>query len=198
MIFLGFASLSCEKAVNDTPIPTEPDVTQFKSSGPIKTVISCSGTCDCALEGVLGSDGDDYIQCKCADCVMNIEQTFETGSVQNSVLEDSEIKVEFIREFHDYLEVHHPNQPHALNIITIERNERYGSSYLFEYTVDGQNYSVMYATITGVDGNTKKFEIDCTGSCDCKERYVYADPPYSECSCADCTMTVTQLPTSRE
>ena len=200
MVFLGFVSLSCEKAVNDIPISTEPAVAQFKTSGPIKTKISCSGSCDCHLEGVIsmpGGSDDDYTQCSCSDCEMLVEQTWENGTVQSTTLTGSEMKIDFISDYMAYTSANHPDQNVKLNAITIETDNVHGSSYLYEYSINGNDYSVMYVSL--IQGNVKKkFEIDCTGSCDCKERYVWADPPYSECSCSECTMTVTELPTSPE
>lgn len=37
--------------------------------------VYCSGDCDCALEGVLDSDGGSYVQCKCTDCQMHYEDS---------------------------------------------------------------------------------------------------------------------------
>lgn len=74
----------------------------------------------------------------------------------------------------------------------------YGEDFYFiiyEYiTSQNQNGSVMY-----LSSGSKKYEIDCHGSCDdpnktCRERYIF-DPPSAECTCEsdNCKMIVKEL-----
>jgi hypothetical protein len=64
----------------------------------------------------------------------------------------------------------------------------------FTNDTDGQQYSVLYSESKGdqIGMGTKKFRIDCTGSCGCKEQFNF-NTNTAQCSCTDCTMTITEL-----
>jgi hypothetical protein len=189
--------LACSKDIVQTTktlIAAGDSISNKEGAEPEKISVSCSGTCDCYLEGVLGPD-ESYVQCSCNDCVMNITFTYPDGSVQNSSLEDARIDTKFIAEFQSFMAVIYPNQDFTITTLTIETRENLGSSYLYEYMVGDEAGSVMYAIIEGQAGGTNTYEIDCTGSCDCRERMVWTNPPASECTCANCVMTVTEIST---
>lgn len=179
--------LSCQKYHEEVEFAKDTsmvEATPRSNEDPKRIGITCSGACDGGLRGVY-SNGEHYVECTCDDCEMNITFYYENRVVE-STLEDAIMQVEFIEDFELYMSSEYPNAEHVITDIEIV-NHIDGTSNLFSYHVNGEDDTIMFASY-----KYKKFTIKCDGSCGCRERFVYSDPPASECTCDDCTMTVTQ------
>ena len=100
---------------------------------------------------------------------------------------DAQFDVEFIPELNDWVNEKFPTHTYFISEVVLTDLSD-GITYLYVVKLnDGSEESVMFARSAG-----KTFRIDCTGSCGCRERYVF-DPPAAECSCGDCVMEVQEL-----
>lgn len=138
----------------------------------------------------VGSDLNGYFECTCAGCTMKV--------AADAVLQD-----------HNILEQLHidNNDENAKNFILEKHDEGFygfqSVSYHFsiEKTIviykyglkNGDVETVLYVNnYNEVGALTKQFEIDCTGSCGCREQYNH-NTGISSCSCDECKMKVTEI-----
>lgn len=149
---------------------------------------SCSEPC--ALEGFLSSDGSNsYVQCNCTDCEMLVVVTSKEGVQTQSKLKEAQLQMAYIDDFMSYHQTISESE-YVLDKISISI-ENGNESHMFLYTdSDGATGSVLYAKAAGDD---KAYRVDCHGDCDCRERYIF-DPVSVECTCDDCVMDITPIP----
>lgn len=158
---------------------------KFIEEGGIR--VYCTGNCDCGLEGVL--DGDNsYLQCKCSSCVMHYVNTKSLSQSQKQ----QPIDFKQIAE-NSYLETFCKNAEN-INIDSFEVDKYENSDiYTLTYSSGAKKSTVMIVTNYSFDKVVLgDFIIDCTGSCDCRERFFPATGA-TECTCSPCQMKVTQL-----
>ncbi len=156
----------------------------------------CTGSCDCALEGIIDTENPEnsYTQCRCSDCIMHFEIFPSTPNDRRSKLTNNgKVDIEKIAS-----DSYFNTFGKKANNIKIDRIgiEKYEESYIYrlEYSEGELKSSVMYVT-NYVFPNTEQstageFTIDCTGSCDCRERF-YPATGSIECTCSPCKMVVT-------
>jgi len=181
-----FANKQCDEA-------GELDIFEL-ANGNDNVTVSCAGSCDCSLMGVLNGD-NPYVSCSCNECTMQVtftrsvhngntpndnanENAFKT-KVYNLV--DANIEVPFIDDYLDYA----PSE----RLKTIEFHKR-GENYMATYTYVDQEGNEDTVTFAKANGNT--YKIQCTGDCGCKEVYSF-NTNSASCSCDNCTMTVEQI-----
>jgi hypothetical protein len=204
LILLSFAILlSCNKT-NDNPatesktnavtnaIAASPSTqVGLKSAGTIRCLgpdcDNSQGTC-----GIIWDIKAGTVECSCTGCRMEIASAKEMQVFQEMIekigpsferllLKEIGKSNTKIKEFKmEYDEIN------KVNLLTIEykiseNEEKYGTVLYASYTNDSPNQKV--GTV----------EIDCKGTCDCRERWVVATGS-AECTCTDnCKMTVTTV-----
>jgi len=158
---------------------------EIREEGGIR--VYCSGSCDCGLEGVL--DGDNtYVQCKCSSCQMHYVNTKLTSIEKSESIDFEKIATQ------SYLDTFGEN-PEKINIDSFEVEKFENSDiYTLTYSSNSKKSTVMVVTNYSFDktAELKDFVIDCTGSCDCRERF-FPSSGATECTCSPCQMKVTEL-----
>jgi len=168
------------------------NVKEDESGGTFK--IWCTGSCDCGLEGVSGPGGTSYTQCKCKDCVMHIEisPNYPNKTSNKYTLSFEDIAANsFFDTFGkkatkvsvDKIEVDKYNDS---NIFTLHYSEGSLKSTVLLVT----NY--VFPTAKQEEEAPKDFTVDCTGTCDCRERFFPATGAV-ECTCSPCKMEVKEI-----
>lgn len=153
----------------------------------VKIKITCTGSCDCYINGRANSDGSGHVaECSCDDCEMGVTLVYADKVINHSLL-NAKYDVNFLDEFMFHMSTNYPNENYEITTIEIDDFEQ-GSSELYIYNVNGSEETIMFAS-----NKDKKYKISCDGTCGCRERFIYGDPPSSECTCNDCTMTVTEV-----
>ncbi|MCD6112384.1 MAG: hypothetical protein J7J86_03845 [Bacteroidales bacterium] len=206
---LLFAAIGCNKSSDNSK--SEIDDQNVESANlkaePIEHIYhyTCSGSCtgggECTMTFYVQQN---YVECDCEGCTLVVSVENAGGGSeqadQQELIDKLFAKDLFLRELSSFV-----NQKYGtndFNITSIELVE-YGEDYslLYDFTTrDGLSESVMYAYIHQTrEEPEKKYEIDCSGSCDqqgetCRERFLF-NPPSAECTCEgdDCTMTVLEL-----
>jgi len=159
-------------------------------SGPYYT-ISCTGNCggvNCGLEG-----NGQFYQCSCNNCKLvyqSISEKFEfdlgkfanesySGTFKKSPDEVTITKMSY--EKYD-----------KANILTVYYTDSMGNESTYMVVTAYQYGNNDNSNLKSTNQTTKKFIVDCTGSCDCRERFIPATGAI-ECTCDDCTMVVTEI-----
>ena len=156
---------------------------------------SCIGSCSTEPCGGLFTrkDGEiNYMECTCTECILQIIFTeVATGQTTETNSTGAIVEVEFIAEFVDFFETTYgTTNPVVTKVIRESKGSNY--SVLYEFiTPDGDVTTVMFA----LNGGGEKITIDCTGSCDCREKYDISALT-AECTCSPCSMSVTKTPTA--
>lgn len=209
-LMLFIATTACNKSQNYTTKDTEKTTLESENlkGKPVEQIYhyTCSGTCtdgsECAMyHNIQGN----YVECTCEGCTLNVSIESTGGNSQPKNKHESIDKLfskdMFLKELTSFVETKHKTNDFKLT--SIEMAE-YGEDYylLYDYiTLDGHAESVMYAYVhqTREEEPEKKYEIDCSGSCDqqgesCRERFNF-NPPSAECTCEsdNCNMTVSEL-----
>lgn len=138
----------------------------------------------------LGSDMNGNVECSCSGCKMTI--------FTKDLHSDDDIKEQLrIDNNHEnankFVFDKHNEVISGFNSITYNFSvERTTASY--EYSLsNGDVETVLYVTNYDSQGLVKeKFEIDCTGTCGCREQF-NLNTGLSSCSCDPCKMVVTKL-----
>ncbi len=138
----------------------------------------------------VGSAMNGRFECTCSGCKMTV--------VVNSINSDHDLWAQIQKEnlhlsdFADFTEKKHGQKILSYNRVEFDfQPEVTTITYIYELS-DGSEESVMYANTydpnTGAIGPV--YEIDCTGSCGCREQFDF-NTNKASCSCDDCKMTVT-------
>ena len=166
--------------------------------------ISCIGDdCDCHIEGRIDMDGDDtWSQCSCDGCQMQVT-SHPIEKQSNELLE---------KRFIDLAELAKQSYTRTFGetntIVSIKQIEyqKFEKSNIQIFTYEGENniestFMIVTALVDGANVNGIEMQardrtvIDCTGSCDCRERF-YPETGAAECTCSDCEMIVESVPTT--
>ena len=191
LAIVGIAFVACEKEeivesnnenveeiISEDSSPTANKASRANQS----VTITCAGECDCGMVGDLQS-----ISCSCAECVMTLKFRDTKGNIIGTDnIVNAEMEVPLLEYFLDYASVNLEN--YRLTEITVYNNND-ETATLFVYSINGVESSILYSTKAS---SGKVFEIDCTGSCDCREVYSFSTNSAS-CSCADCVMVVREI-----
>jgi hypothetical protein len=163
--------------------------------------VECKGSCsDCTM---IVSLVTGIGQCGCVDCTLVISTKQSNGNI-NEDIKDKEKLIQslynldfFKSSYTRFLE--YSEKKYGVKAIKSEGIEFYSNddviAVLFKFKDSkGELQSVMYSQTINEEGKVlgPKFEIDCTGSCGCKEQFNFNNGTAS-CSCTDCVMTVTQV-----
>lgn len=163
--------------------------------------VECKGSCsDCSM---IVSLVTGIGQCGCVDCTLVISTKQSNGNI-NEDIKDKEKLIQslynldfFKSSYTRFLE--YSEKKYGVKAIKSEGIEFYSNddviAVLFKFKDSkGELQSVMYSQTINEEGKVlgPKFEIDCTGSCGCKEQFNFNNGTAS-CSCTDCVMTVTQV-----
>ncbi|SKB72819.1 hypothetical protein SAMN05660226_02839 [Parapedobacter luteus] len=167
------------------------------------TGISCRGQCTsdrCRIEGEIDldlSDGDDsWSQCSCTACEMHVTTAAITES-ENETLSKGFRNIEDLAKKSFLNTFGTPSDKIAVTKVDYFKDEKVD---IQTFTYEGSNgiestFMVVRALVDGISANGVEMAamdttiIDCTGSCDCRERY-YPGTGAVECTCSDCKMIV--------
>jgi len=154
-------------------------------SGANQVSISCAGSCDCSLEGVLSGD-NSHVSCSCNECTMEI--TFisvglhSNDTTEYTLNDPATMEVPFVAEYLTFAD-----SSYVLQEVTVYRNGS-DEAALFSYIdANGVASTVMFARASG-----KTYRISCEGECGCREVYSF-ETNSASCSCEDCVMTVEEV-----
>jgi hypothetical protein len=178
-----------ESSINQTAKTNESvNARQFVNGASI--TLECDGNCDgsntsCSLQGV-GLN----ISCSCSGCKMKVTSTDMQGNTTITYLINATYQVSYLKVFNAFMQSTYPNQLYTISQVEIGTQ---GDNVVewYAYTLaNGTQGTILYAG-KQVSGGTKTVtEIDCTGTCTCREQYNMGTGQAS-CSCGDCKMTVT-------
>jgi len=194
-------SVGFENLINKSKVNTSKVIDLTVDTG---YYIYCTGSCDCHLEGVLDENGG-YAQCSCSECVMHWSPKY-TGNRANEIKKSYDIEELAIESYKSTFN----ETPKNLKVMDMAYTEYKGARiYTFTY-IDDKNIPSTFMVVKNyknpnlvskstIKANSSKvqqldgdFTIDCTGSCDCRERFFPATGAI-ECTCSPCKMKVTEL-----
>jgi hypothetical protein len=170
------------------------------ANGSSGVTLSCVSNCDsggaCSLVGL----GNIYIQCSCSGCKMNVREVAIVGgdtTIRTTVLVGGKMPVYFLESFQAYMKTTYPDQEYKVSEVTIMDDQQNNlDNYVITYSyvlASGLKSTVMF-TWARLSGTTQ--QVDCNGTCDCRERY-FPGTGALECTCAgDCKMTISNLRTA--
>jgi hypothetical protein len=193
ILFLNVLILTFISCTSEDTLNLESNNEAIEKRADEKYEVSCSGPCDCGLQGIAGSDG--YLQCKCDECKMHVtysnskKQLVEDGKFPL----DTEVDIQKValKSFRNTFS----EEPINLKINSIEVNKFNDSDiYQLFYSDDTNRESTViiytnYGFAPGGSGGTTT--IDCNGSCGCRERF-YPKDGSVECTCEPCKMDVSE------
>ena len=206
---LFFAAIGCNKSSDNSN--SEMDNENVESANlkaePIEHIYhyTCSGSCtgggECTMTHYVQQN---YVECDCEGCTLVVSvKNAGAGSEkvdQQALIDKLFAKNLFLKELSSFVNTKYgTNDFNITSIELVENREDYYLLYDFT-TRGGLSESVMYAYVHQTRAEPeKKYEIDCSGSCDqqeetCRERFNF-NPPSAECTCEgdDCTMTISEL-----
>lgn len=168
---------------------------EFKDNISRGVQMSCSGSCGCQV--ILNIE-TSQARCSCGDCAMTITLD-PIGNKTNTSNTNLDYYKSYILSNSFFLKTNKIGMQSIsknYNIKNISFSEIvYFESDLGQFITyvfidgNGQKQTVSYSHDYSTD---KSFEIDCKGSCDCREQYDLINHVAS-CSCSSCTMTVTEV-----
>lgn len=174
--------ITTSKECNDS------DQFNLKAQENDKVTVTCNGTCDCSLEGVL-SGSNSFVQCTCNDCKMTVvveTQRNDNAEQKETILENlSKMKIETLEYYLEFIEEVGETKLTKIEMYRVPE----GIAVQYFYSAGGEDETVMF-TKANVDDVT--YKIDCTGPCGCKEVWNFKKGQAS-CSCDDCVMTVEEV-----
>ncbi len=156
-------------------------------SANINYTVYCSWNCDCGLQG----SGNSYLQCKCNRCQMHIRIQDKSGTPYNIQQMATESFVKTFGQQPDQLRLSkfRPVKHDIADVYTIFYMDEHQAESSFMLIANNQ-YEQLTFQGQKSRKNIKKFIVDCTGSCDCRERFFPANQSV-ECTCSPCQMQVT-------
>jgi hypothetical protein len=168
-----------------------------------KVTIKCNGSCDCRVEGTSTMEGPIEVHCSCDDCSMDIEfEKTNNSGIDKEKLYRTITKFDlFTTAFNDLKK--YAKKTYDTNVTKIDKIEFNTNGKTIVITLfftDKNNiqnsvlYSETFSSTKQLHSKIlgKKYRIDCTGSCGCREQYHF-DTNTSSCSCDDCSMTVEEI-----
>lgn len=149
--------------------------------------ITCSGDCDCSLEGISGGGSDDYIQCKCSECKMHYNSGKQ--SEENNLVDLA--KISFTKTF--------DRTPSNLKITETNIVKHSNATVMTIFYTDDSGVESTFMRVTKYNDTQSSdtdelktgtvITVDCHGDCDCRERF-FPETGAIECSCNSCVMDV--------
>lgn len=193
-VLLAILLIGCDKEVQNTDSSetSNTSVAALEQKRVVEYSVECVGKNDCpticGLEGEVGLDGNGFVKCKCNDCSMLVILKYSDGSMVQNQIEESSLNVPYFKDFLHYMDELGDSEVVISQIVVTSINGNQTVLFLYDSS-QAFGKSVLYARAAG---STKTFQVDCHGSCECREVY-YFDPPRAECSCSDCVMDVTEI-----
>ena len=195
IVFTCLILFSCSKEYESELLNKNEKIVQSTFEREIG-VLTCTGGCidqpdnTCGLTGIIRPGEDPIVECTCSDCVMTwssngkeIDPLNFNKSNAKSTLDDMQLEK-------------------ALTYLNANYNWTYIESIQWEKDADNNAITYLFMTQENVLESIMVIKynfrpggviIDCSGGCDCRERYIHTSPPEFECTCADCEMTITNL-----
>lgn len=179
---------------SDTKSPENVSAKLASDAGLVEKIrVRCLGDCSNSQTGcgINWSIPQGTVECSCTGCTMEITNTAQMENL------DKLLKVVGNR-FAEYVKEHGASGIPKINELLLQYDKVNKTDLLtieFESPEKPGLYeTVLYAATYDESGNfAKTIEIDCKGTCDCRERWVIATGS-AECTCTgDCKMTVTTV-----
>lgn len=189
--------VACDKDSNQSPEANLPTKSMAMADFATTITIRCPGcnTQKCRIESVgdMSDPMTTITECSygCGNCSMTVTQSkfyYATQEVETITFEQDKNEIHFYRAFNEYVLEKH--QGEEVEIIEIEETtDPLHDTYtiLYTYEIAQRKFSVRFSLV-----GDKATRIDCTGSCDCRERY-FPSTGASECTCSPCQMDVTDI-----
>lgn len=175
-----------------------------KDASKLKEIhLTCNGNCPsgahCSLvnSDIGGNPPNNQFDCSCSGCKMVVT------IIQNTLTESDENQFKMISLAEEsYEQTFGEKSKTSITFSDVNiKDEK--QARLVTYTYIGENkkpstFLIMTPKIDGLSAGglllqkEKTYEIDCTGSCDCRERYNF-NTNTSECTCSPCKMKVTEI-----
>lgn len=195
---LLFVLFSCNKSSNETQTSSNESKTVSAKLVPDpdlveKIQVSCLGDCSNSQTGC-GMNWNlpkGTVECSCSGCKMEISNAAQ--------MENLNTLLKLIgNRFSQFVEEHGASEIPKIKEFLLQYDKINNTDLLtieFESPdKPGLYETVLYAASYDESGNyAKVIEIDCKGTCDCRERWVVSTGS-AECTCTgDCKMTVTSV-----
>jgi hypothetical protein len=170
---------------------------QFDELGKLTAELGfkCKGTCSCRIGAVLNPDGSlNYAECTCSPCSMTV--TVYPKAVNSAKKPGIDIQAlankSYAETFNSFENVrivdlrYDDNEVATIQHYTYENSKGQQSTFMIlkvktDFTANGTTLS-----------KEKSYEVDCTGTCDCRERFIPANNSI-ECTCSPCKMKITEI-----
>jgi|GEM_PF-5735548 len=169
---------------------------QFDDNNNLKAQygFKCKGTCACQVGAVLNPDGTlNYAECTCSPCSMTVTV------YDKNIKTKSGIDIQSIAN-RSHAETFNSLENVSVTDLKYEDNEKATIQYYTYTNSKGQHSTFMilkpkfdFTSNGTVLSKEKSYEVDCTGSCDCRERFIPANNSI-ECTCSPCKMKITEIP----
>ncbi len=199
MIMLIFSIVSCSKnsETNSNDLNFE-SISSFSDVAFATAVrITCPGCSSSGCNAVMSKDGGKwYTECDygCGQCSMVLETSklyYNSSTVETEISHQSRYEVHFYEAFLEYTEENYPDEDVSISEIEITIDPLHNTyAILYVYNIGDRVSSVMFTKT-----EASAVRIDCTGSCDCRERY-YHGTGATECTCSPCHMDIKEIKAS--
>lgn len=162
----------------------------FQNRGELE--FECKGECSCGM-------WIDYTtmrgECSCSPCALFLDFKDSRFIENRAKLQASLLNLEFTKEalldLYEYSETKYGLKAEVFEKITFIITDEL-TNILFEFKDSNSvSRSVMYSHRL-LAPTFKKFKVDCTGNCDCREQFDF-NTNQAMCSCSDCQMIVEEL-----
>jgi hypothetical protein len=136
------------------------------------------------------SNMNGRFECTCSGCKMTV--TFDSYNSEIDVWRQIYSEDLHLEDFATFTRRKHGETLSSFNRIDFNFQPNV-TTIIYTYELsDGSEETVMYSnTYTSAGLADKKYEIDCSGSCGCREIFDF-NTNRAECSCDPCTLTVTE------
>lgn len=157
---------------------------------------SCHGSCNCQIGVVKNPDGTLYsAECTCSPCSMTVtgynkanQKAQSEGSDVQSLANRSHVETVGVFENVRITDLRYADYEQA-EIQTYTYADSKGISSTFMLLKPKKDFTTNGQTLL----KEKSYVVDCTGSCDCRERFLPATNGI-ECTCSPCSMKITEVP----
>lgn len=194
VFLLGFALFSCEQPNSPTPQrsimdPLDASMEELIDIPADRITVSLSEQARARGAGI------EWVnqRLQASEGQINIHHEGESEAPGMEAIGEALQDFKGTEHLEKFLLKNYGSSQHTLTQIELELHPAY-RTVLFEFTTaGGVNETVLYGIGGGAGGvDPVATEVTCTGECGCRERYVFANPPYTECTCEDCVMIINQ------
>lgn len=151
------------------------------------TTAPCEGSSNAHCQVTSNTTGK--FECTCSGCKMTL--TFDVYHSSIDIWEQIYREDLHLDDLYAFVQRKHGETIQGFNSVQFNFQPN-ATSILYTYELsDGSEETILYSNTYDTAGRSDKtYEIDCTGTCGCREIYDFSTNQ-AQCSCEDCLMTVT-------